>query len=199
MNFLQKIGGVFFKFRDKLPVPLVLAMVYCSRPKKWSWIAGLPFIVLGESLRVWGLMHIGPTTRTRDICADKLVTSGPYSHCRNPLYFANVLKIFGILIVSGNFYYAIITLAFYAIEFVTMIPFEENFLAEKFSEAHKAYRAEVPAFFPTARPNAKFNEPPSFSLMESLKSEKKTFASTGAILFLLALIQLFRKEETVGK
>lgn len=195
MGSANTIGRFFFIWRDKLPVPLALAMIPCARPKPLNWIIGMPLVLLGEALRIWGLMHIGPTTRTREICADRLITSGPYSYCRNPLYFANFLKIAGFMVISGNLPYALVVLAFYAVEFVTMIPYEENFLAEKFPEAHKAYREAVPAFVPNATPSPAFDAAANYELDEAIRSERRTFASTSAILLLLSICSLLRKEK----
>lgn len=193
MSLVQTVGKLFFKWRDKLPIPLVLAMISYAKPSKKSWIMGLPFVFAGELVRLWGLMHIGHTTRTRSICADKLITSGPYSHCRNPLYFANFLKITGFLIISANFYYALIVILFYTAEFTTMIPYEENFLAEKFPDAHKKYRELVPIFIPSLTTSSELAGKNSFSFKDAVVSEKKTFLSTASILLLLKISSLTKR------
>ncbi len=195
MGFYNSLGRFFFEWRDKLPVPLALAMVSCARPRPLNWVLGMPLVMAGEALRVWGLMHIGPTTRTREICADRLVTSGPYSHCRNPLYLANLLKITGFMVIAGNLKYALCVLAFYTVEFAAMIPYEETFLAEKFPEAHKAYRSVVPAFFPKCAAVEGMSAEPAYSLQNALASEKRTFASTSAILLLLSICSLLKREK----
>jgi hypothetical protein len=194
MGFIKRTGHFFFVWRDKLPVPLVLAMAGCARPRLSGWLIGLPLIVLGESLRIWGLMHIGPKTRTREICAERLITSGPYSHCRNPLYLANFIKILGFMVVSGNALFAMVVALFYLVEFSTMIPYEEGFLAEKFPEAHRCYREAVPAFIPTIEAVGRFDGAANFTLREALQSEKRTFASTSLILLTVALAAAMRKE-----
>lgn len=196
MDLVKQTGQFFFVWRDKLPVPLVLGLACCARPRPASWLIGLPLIVTGECLRIWGLMHIGPKTRTREISAERLITSGPYSHCRNPLYLANFVKILGFMVISGNTLFAAVVAMFYLLEFATMIPYEEGFLAEKFPDAHKCYREAVPAFIPTLEANPLFTAAPNFTLAEALKSEKRTFASTSLILALVAIAAFFRKEQT---
>lgn len=193
MGFVNRIGQFFFTWRDKLPVPLALAMVSCARPRRLGWFLGLPLVFTGELLRLWGLMHIGPTTRTREICADRLITGGPYSHCRNPLYLANFLKILGFMTIAANPGYALLVILFYVIEFSTMIPYEEGFLAEKFPEAHKCYRESVSAFVPSLTPVPRYQEPANYSFKEAMVSERRTFASTAAILLVLAACALWRK------
>lgn len=197
MGFVKQTGHFFFVWRDKLPVPLVLGMAGCARPRLVNWLLGLPLIVVGESLRIWALMHIGPKTRTREISAERLITSGPYSHCRNPLYLANFIKILGFMVVSGNPLFAAVAALFYMLEFATMIPYEEGFLAEKFPEAHKCYREAVPAFIPSLEANPRFAAEANFTLAEALQSEKRTFASTSLILVLVAFAAIFRKERAV--
>ncbi len=197
MSFVKRAGQFFFVWRDKLPVPLVLVMASCTRSRLRNWVLGLPLIILGESLRLWSLMHIGPKTRTRAICAERLITSGPYSHCRNPLYLANFIKILGFMVISGNALFAAVVAVFYLFEFSTMIPYEEGFLAEQFPDAHRCYREAVPAFIPTFAANGRFDGSSNFSLGEALQSEKRTFASTSLILLLVATAASFRKERAV--
>ena len=183
------IGRYFFQYRDLLPVPLVLYMFRVARPRRWTWILGIPLVLLGEALRVWGLCHIGPTTRAREICADRLVTSGPYQWVRHPLYLANLLKVLGLLVIAGNSPFALIGMLFYATEFSAMIPYEESFLEAKFPEQFKAWALQVPALFPVQIPTLSSDSAP-FSLMNALYSERRTFVSTGILLAGLAFISL---------
>ncbi|MFZ2958295.1 MAG: isoprenylcysteine carboxylmethyltransferase family protein [Candidatus Ozemobacteraceae bacterium] len=188
----RDLGAFFFKYRDVLPVPLALAMLWRSRPRLVNWLFGLPLIAIGQLLRIWSLRHIGPTTRTRDICADVLVTSGPYAYTRNPLYLANLLKVLGILTVAGDFSVAVATLFFYGLEFSAIIPYEEQFLSEKFPEAFAQYAEAVPVFFPDGRQLAGERSPAGWGLGEAIKSERRTFTSTGLILAVLGLCGVLR-------
>ena len=193
MSIRRKIGGLFFRWRDLLPVPLVGCLLAVARPCLTTWILGLPFILAGEALRIWSLCFIGPTTRTREICADILVIEGPYALCRHPLYLANLLKIVGILLVAGNLRLALGVLALYAAEFFCMIPYEDGFLAEKFAEVHKQYLNTVPALIPNQFSSA-FSATPKFSFFQAIKSETRTFASTGAILLMCFVSPLLRSD-----
>jgi len=138
-------------------------------------------------------MHIGPTTRTRDICADRLITSGPYACCRNPLYLANMLKICGFMVIAGDLCFGMVTALFYLIEFCFMIPFEESFLAEKFPQEHAKYRQKVPVFVPGAK-QKEFDAEPSFSLAEAVKSERRTLSSTSLVLLILMVCTFWRRD-----
>jgi protein-S-isoprenylcysteine O-methyltransferase Ste14 len=196
MTLTSTIGGFFFRYRDLLPIPLALGVVAQARPRPLGWMVGLPFVLLGETLRVWSLCHIGPTTRTREICADRLVCSGPYAHVRNPLYLANMLKVLGILLAAGLPGSAFLVVAFYLLEFATIIPYEENFLRKQFGESFEQYCRQVPAMLPgfssSSRAFAEQTDPPPFSWGEAFYSERRTFLSTGLLLGLVALSGAWR-------
>ncbi|GAB4271097.1 MAG: hypothetical protein Kow0029_08400 [Candidatus Rifleibacteriota bacterium] len=196
MGLFERTGRFFFEWRDKLPIPLVLALPACARPRFFNWLIGLPFVLTGELLRVWSLMHIGPATRTREICADKLITSGPYCCCRNPIYLANLLKITGFICISGNLPYAITVMVFYLVEFCCIIPYEESYLAGKFPDEFERYKRLVPAVIPYKGKSAELNAPATFSLSDALRSERKTFLSTAAILVILAACSILGKEKS---
>lgn len=193
MSFVNKIGSFFFSYRDKLPVPLALAMVKRARPQPVNWILGLPLVISGELLRIWGLMHIGPSTRARELCADRLITSGPYAHCRNPLYLANMLKISGFVVIAGDLAFGLAAALFYTLEFSFMIPFEENFLAEKFPQQHQKYRQIVPVFLPGSK-HKEFDAEPAFGLVSAVKSERHTICSTSLVLIVLMICTFWRKD-----
>lgn len=186
------LGRFFFQWRDLLPVPLVLGMIRYARPTFLGGLLALPILVAGEMLRLWGLTHIGPTTRTRAICADRLVTTGPYALCRHPLYVANLLKVLAFLIMAGHARFALAALTFYGTEFLFMIPYEEEFLREHFPEAFAAYAATVPVFFPRFDRSA-MTPVGEFSWGDAFWSERRTFASSGLIVCALACCWLLRR------
>lgn len=193
----HSLGAWFFRYRDLLPIPLVLGMCGTARPRLRTWLLGLPLVIAGELLRLWGLRYIGPTTRTRAICADCLVTGGPYRYVRHPLYLANTLKILGLLIIAGHLPFAAVTACFYVVEFLTMIPYEEHFLAQRFPELFDAYRSSIPAFLPDGR-IYQSDFAPRHTWTEALRSERRTFASTGGLLGILGLCTIWRGSSADG-
>ncbi len=193
----HSLGAWFFRHRDLLPIPLVLGMCGTARPRWHTWLLGLPLVIAGELVRLWGLRYIGPTTRTRDICADRLVTGGPYQYVRHPLYLANTLKILGLLVIAGHLPFALVATFFYAVEFLTMIPYEEHFLSQRFPELFDTYRSAIPAFLPDGR-SYHSDFPPSHTWTEALRSERRTFASTGGLLGILGLCTLLRSTNAEG-
>lgn len=194
----ERIGGFFFRWRDVLPVPIALLLVARAKFRPLGWLLGLPLVAAGEILRLAAIRHIGPTTRTREICADRLVTSGPYAWVRHPLYLANALKVAGLLLCAGNLPAGIVAAAFYIAEFATMIPYEEAFLRDKFPESFESWAARTPAFIPRRPEEADeaSETHPKWDWSEAFRSERRTFMSTGLILSALAASCLLRKGRT---
>lgn len=194
----RTVGRLFFKFRDYLPLLLIFTLIKSAKPAKFGWLAGLPVILVGQIIRVWSLMHIGPSSRTREICAAELVTTGPYRLCRNPLYYANSLKIIGILLIAGSFRLAVQATIFYTLEFCTIIPYEEDFLRQSFPDQFDKYCSQTPAFIPQYKPEA-FTDSSRFSLRDAIVSEKQTFRTTGGLLLVLLLAAIFRRKSDAAR
>ncbi|OQA06848.1 MAG: Isoprenylcysteine carboxyl methyltransferase (ICMT) family protein [bacterium ADurb.Bin374] len=194
----ERIGGFFFRWRDILPVPIALLLMARAKFRPLGWLLGLPLVVAGEMLRLASIRHIGPTTRTREICADRLVTSGPYAWVRHPLYLANAMKVAGLLLCAGNLPVGIVATIFYIVEFSTMIPYEEAFLKNTFPESFESWAARTPAFIPRRPDEADeaAETHPKWDWNESFRSERRTFMSTCLILSVLAASCLLRREKT---
>lgn len=183
----NKVGSLFFKLRDKLPLAFLPGILLLAKPKKGRLLCGVSLLAAGEALRILAVSHIGPTSRTRNVCADTLVKTGPYALSRNPLYLANSVKVLGFALISGNFIFALALILFYGLEYSSIIPFEQEFLENCFKDEYVAYKNNVPVFLPSLKSfnnNADLISQPKFSLKEAFCSEKHTFASTLGLLLL---------------
>ncbi len=80
-----------------------------------------------------------------------LVTSGPYSVVRNPMYIGSFLIGLGFCVIIGNLPF----LAFYTVSYIVIhalvVKQEERYLAEQFPEEYAEYRATVHAWIPSPR------------------------------------------------
>jgi len=72
-----------------------------------------------------------------------LLTSGPFSITRNPIYLANTLLMFGIGFVSGNWWFLPLGVAAALVTQKIAIEFEEKVLAEKFGRRYRDYAKKV--------------------------------------------------------
>ena len=96
------IRNIFFKLRSYTPIPIALAIIYNSQPMIPFNILGILLIVIGEIIRINAVRYAGGATRTRNVGAPSLCTSGPYSHTRNPLYWGNIIIYAGVAFLGGG-------------------------------------------------------------------------------------------------
>ena len=98
----------------------------------------------------------------------ELVTDGPYSMTRNPLYFGSSLLATGFAIMSANEIAAALLIVPFGLIYPTVMLREEAHLARLFPEAFRAYKAKVPRFFPRAT----LRFPRSFSFNQYLANRE---------------------------
>ncbi len=122
------------------------------RPAALATGAGLTLFVAGLLLRAWAAAHAGRHTRSARVEAERLVTTGPYAHVRNPIYLGTILLALGTVLSLGNRLLAmaggVILVGLYA----NLIPAEEAYLKEKFPQEYDAYRRKVGRLIPKVRP-----------------------------------------------
>lgn len=140
------------------PVILVLCMTAASLlgmalPPFW---APSP---IKELLSVFGIMLIGvaltieisavlvmrkaKTTFLPHKSSAQLVTSGPFSFTRNPIYFGNVVLLFGLGLLFENMWFWLLALIYGALTQRLAILREEAHLQAKFPAAFLAYKKKV--------------------------------------------------------
>lgn len=105
-------------------------------------MAGILMIFLGIIGRLWCTLYIGGRK------SGEIVTGGPYSMTRNPLYVFSTLAAAGVGAQMGSI---VITLGFAllcAFAFHIVILREEKHLSHLFGPEYAAYVARVPRFVP---------------------------------------------------
>lgn len=117
----------------------VLALVF-AYPSREALLWGLPFIVLGEAIRIWASGHIHKMA--------KVTTTGPYALCRHPLYLGHAVITLGFLIGAGNLWLIPIGLAVFLLIFLPTMEREETHLTELFGDEYRHYMQAVPRFVP---------------------------------------------------
>jgi protein-S-isoprenylcysteine O-methyltransferase Ste14 len=117
------------------------------------FLVGLVLVGLATVGRLWCSLYI---SGYKDA---ELITTGPYSVSRNPLYFFSLLGFAGIGFATETVTLGIALPLIAAIGYPAVIEREEHELRAKFGTAFEAYRARTPRFFPDF---SKFTEPPSY-------------------------------------
>jgi protein-S-isoprenylcysteine O-methyltransferase Ste14 len=129
-------------FSPLVPMPkiaeAVVSSVTIATALASVWLCGTAARTLGKQ---W-------TYQARVIEGHELITQGPYSLVRNPIY----LGMFGMLVATGlavgRWWVAIIAAAIFLAGTEIRIRMEEKLLRETFGRTFEEYAARVPAFFP---------------------------------------------------
>lgn len=129
-------------------IPVALISLLAESPPQATWevlamqALAWPTFFAGAALRFWSTLYIGG--RKRDV----LVSEGPYSSCRNPLYLGTFL----LALSAGLFLHSITFCAGAAIMIVgyalITVPSEERFLTRAFTGTYRHYARSVPRFLP---------------------------------------------------
>ncbi|OGS34645.1 MAG: hypothetical protein A2293_02970 [Elusimicrobia bacterium RIFOXYB2_FULL_49_7] len=177
------LGQLLFKARSYTPIPFLIIILFFAAPTPFSLTLGYALMLLGEALRIWSVGYTGFTTRTRNVGAAQLVTSGPYAYTRNPIYLGNFILSLGVCTAFNALmpWTLLVFTALFTFQYHFIIRLEEETLAGKFGEAYQAFLAGVPRFLPSLRRFAGASSH-SFQLAVGLRNEKNTFAS---ILFIV--------------
>ncbi|MDK9699919.1 MAG: isoprenylcysteine carboxylmethyltransferase family protein [bacterium] len=182
-----------FRIRSFTPLPLVGALLYVARPTPLSFGVGLLLMAMGEGIRIWAVAHIGGASRTRDVGAPYLTTSGPYAYVRNPLYFGNVLLYIGAATLGGEqlIWLLPVTFFYFWVQYTLIISLEEEKLVKDYGEKYQEYCKRVPRLFPVKGYVTPLDERPN-DWNGALKSERSTFTSITVILALMIGYAIWR-------
>lgn len=150
------IGNFFFKYRNFLFIFLYLALFIPSPdiftadtlgPNYYILpvTLGLIITISGQLIRglTIGLAYIVRGGLNKKVYADKLVTEGIFSHCRNPLYVGNILMLLGVGILSNSILFVGILMPVFLFIYQAIVLAEENFLRNKFGADFNNYCSRV--------------------------------------------------------
>jgi protein-S-isoprenylcysteine O-methyltransferase Ste14 len=110
-----------------------LAALWLAHPTGRSIALGLPFVALGELLRVWAAGHL---EKGREV-----TKSGPYRWTGHPLYLGSSLIGLGFVIACHSLMVALLGGAYLGITLLAAIRSEEAGLRAKFGVEYVEYRA----------------------------------------------------------
>ena len=177
-----------FSNRSFTPIPLVLVILYLSSLSYPYFIIGIGLILVGESIRIYGVRFAGGATRTREVGAPSLCTSGPYSRCRNPLYLGNMIIYCGVVLMAGGQFLwplLFIVFFFFTLQYSMIISLEEETLVKLFGNEYQLYRESVPRLFPRISPWVGIDKRVPLTIIQTLKTEKRTLQNIIIIIILI--------------
>ena len=159
-----QIGNFFFKYRNLLFI-LLYGLLFLPSPelftenifhtdyKTWPLVIGLFVTVLGQAIRgaTIGLAYIVRGGKDKKVYAEHLVSTGIFSHCRNPLYVGNILMLLGVGILANSLIYVGIIMPLFLFIYQAIVLAEEHFLRGKFGADFDAYCAKVNRWIPSLK------------------------------------------------
>ena len=159
-----QIGNFFFKYRNLLFI-LLYGLLFLPSPelftenifqadyKTWPLVIGLFVTVLGQAIRgaTIGLAYIVRGGKDKKVYAEHLVSTGIFSHCRNPLYVGNILMLLGVGILANSLIYVAIIMPLFLFIYQAIVLAEENFLRGKFGADFDAYCTKVNRWIPSLK------------------------------------------------
>lgn len=129
-------------------VPIVLAAAFVGHSWEldstpayvFQWL-GYAFLIVGLGVRMWCMLYIGQRK------SRMLVTTGPYSICRNPSYLGTFAVTAGAGLCFGNLPMTAAIILLMVPMHVVVTLAEEKHLLEKFGDSFEQYMREVPRFW----------------------------------------------------
>lgn len=154
---MVKLGNLIFHNRNGI-FPLFYLVLFIPSPEIFpnpvtAMMIGFSVTVLGQLVRVItiGLVYIIRGGKDRRIYAEDLVTTGIFSHCRNPLYVGNILILVGLGIASNSIIFNCIATPLFLFFWQAIVMAEENYLRGRFGEQYDAYCSRVNRWLPNLK------------------------------------------------
>ncbi|MDP5119693.1 MAG: isoprenylcysteine carboxylmethyltransferase family protein [Prochlorococcaceae cyanobacterium MAG_34] len=148
---------------------------------------GLGLAAIGATGRIWCSFFI---SGRKD---GELVTEGPYSISRNPLYVFSCIGLVGVGLSTETLTYPLLFLVIFGLYYPGIVAREERRLEELFGESFRQYRQRVPRFWPN---RGLYSEPASWSSNPRLF--RRHILSDIWFVWIAAIIELVEGLRNVG-
>lgn len=166
-----------------------------------SWHAHLPLLAAALFFMGCGLAAAGAMGRlwcSLYIAGYKnatLITSGPYSMCRNPLYFFSMVGFVGVGLISETMALPLFILLLFLVYYPAIIRSEERRLAQLHGESYAAYTRTTPRLWPRF---SQLTEPTEY-LTRPIVFRRHVFSAMWFVLLigLLEVIEVLHENHTV--
>jgi len=158
-----------------LIAPFIL--LFLAKPTGKSLICGIPFVIVGEVIRLWASGYLTKLSA--------IVTAGPFALCRNPIYIGTFFISLGYCVISNRLDLLIIGMLLFWLFHGGAIVYEERLLRAKFGQEYEDYCESVPRLIPRLRRKPGSG---SFSIQQIIyNNEFRGAASTLLMMGLLVL------------
>jgi protein-S-isoprenylcysteine O-methyltransferase Ste14 len=131
---------------------VLLFILICFSRSQWEeeayfvtavlFFIGILLVAIGSLGRVWCSVYIA------GFKTDHLITQGPYSMCRNPLYFFSLVGALGVGFASETLLIPLLIFIAFVIYYPSVIKSEEEGMMKLHKNEFAIYMQKVPSFFP---------------------------------------------------
>ena len=171
------IAYLLFRRRSFFLALGTIAVALVARPNPERFLEGLPFVLAGETLRLWSAGYLRKLS--------ELTTAGPFALSRNPMYTGTFLTCVGYMIMCNRPLVWLAGIALFWLFHGGAVAYEEKILREKFGDHYLTYCKSVPRFIPRV---SRFRGHGEFSLKQiAVNNEYYAVVVTCAMLALLAV------------
>jgi len=117
---------------------------------QWARYSGLLLVIVGIAFAIWARIYLGGNWSASVTVKEghNLVTSGPYSIVRHPIYSGLLLAILGTVVAMRTELRGLIGLTAIFIIFLLKSRTEETFMQQEFGARYSDYRRRVKALIP---------------------------------------------------
>jgi len=151
------------------------------------FLIGIVLVAISSLGRMWCSLYIAGYK-------DKmLVTQGPYSLCRNPLYFFSLVGTIGVGCATETFTFPVVFFVIFVSYYGFIIRKEEARLRELFGETFDQYMKAVPAFFPR---RAGFTEPSTYQVTP--KAYRRNLMSALWFIWIVGILEVIEGLKEIG-
>lgn len=141
-----KVNGIFIFFTLLICSFFIFKLIRHT-PGPWDdlmEILGMGLILFGQLLRVSSRGYKAELSRS----GHSLITCGPYSLVRNPMYLGIILIGSGVVLFAFHLWVFVIFAFVFILRYVHVIISEEKVLLNAFGEEYKDYMRRVPRLLP---------------------------------------------------
>jgi len=113
-------------------------------PDEFLDVLGIGIILAGFVFRISARGY----KEEKSLSGKKLVTDGPYTLMRNPMYFGTLMIGIGFITVLVEWWALLVFLCVFFLIYIPQVKKEEAVLVERFGQDYKDYCKETPQYFP---------------------------------------------------
>ncbi|MCB1018788.1 MAG: isoprenylcysteine carboxylmethyltransferase family protein [Bryobacterales bacterium] len=178
MPFPKQYAEIAARTRVPAGFLVMAAFLWFAEPTPTTMLAGVTIAAAGLALRAWAAGHLAKN--------QKLASSGPYAHVRNPLYVGTLTVGVGFAVAGGSLAVGALLVLFFLLWYLPVVEEEERHLA-KILPGYDDYRARVPQLIPALTPRYSGGESFQFALY------RKNREYQALVAFLITLAALAAK------